>query len=411
MAVMAHEGQAGPIDAEGAVVCTLRPSCSATFRIRHTRQGNYKSTPGLEYSPDSSARLMASPSSGSPAKGKIVVCRDMGKEAMGILKHSGYELVVWPETTPPPRSWVLDNVKDAAGICVMMADRVDDELLDAAGPNLKVVSTFSVGYDHFDTMAIKARNIRAGHTPGVLNDAVADTAVLLVLMAMRRAGEAIKLVQDGQWPQTPWSPFLLTGPALSRASLTIGFLGFGRISQCTLHRLLAFTQPPTSATPLPRCIYTSSRARSNQGEIDQEHTRKFGVEVTRVEAQVLAAQSDVLIVLCSLNESTKGMVNEAFLNLMKRDSVLINVARGPIVDSDALANALRDSKIFAAGLDVIAGEPNIPADHPLVLEPKCVVLPHIGSADRESRNGMAVLCARNVVAGVEGAAMPAELSL
>lgn len=145
-------------------------------------------------------------------------------------------------------------------------------------------------------------------------------------MAMRRVGEGIKLVQDGHWPQTPWSPFLLTGPALSRPSLTIGFLGFGRISHCTLQRLLAFTQPATSAYP-PRCIYTSSRARPNQGEIDAEHTRRFGVSVKRVEADVLAAESDVLIVLCSLNEDTKGMVDEAFLNLMKRDSVLINVAR------------------------------------------------------------------------------------
>jgi glyoxylate/hydroxypyruvate reductase len=155
---------------------------------------------------------------------------------------------------------------------------------------------------------------------------VADTAVLLVLMAMRRAGEAIRIVQDGKWPETPWSPFLLTGPALSRPSLTIGFLGFGRISHCTLQRLLAFTQSPTSDRP-PRCIYTSSHARPEQQQIDEEYTLQFGISTKRVDADVLAAESDVLIILCTLNEKTKGMVNSAFLNSMKKDSVVINVAR------------------------------------------------------------------------------------
>lgn len=248
-------------------------------------------------------------------------------------------------------------------------------------------------------------------------------------MAMRRAGEAIRIVQDGKWPQTPWSPFLLTGPALSRPSLTIGFLGFGRISHCTLQRLLAFTQSPTSEHP-PRCIYTSSHVRPDQQQIDEDYSRQFGVSTRRVEADLLADESDVLIVLCTLNEKTKGMVDGAFLNRMKKDSVLINVARvstfdtfhpirqesnpriqGPIVDSNALAEALQQGKIFAAGLDVIDGEPNIPADHPLVREPRCVVLPHIGSADRESRSQMALLCAKNVLAGVNGMEMPAELML
>ncbi|KAI5449812.1 hypothetical protein NCC49_004024 [Naganishia albida] len=354
--------------------------------------------------------MSATAASTSEAKHKIVVCRDMGEDAMGLLQRSGHEIVAWNDASPPPRSWVLDNVKGAAGICVMMADKVDDELLDAAGPSLKVVSTFSVGYDHFDTSALRNRRIRAGHTPKVLNDAVADTAVLLVLMAMRRAGEAIRIVQDGKWPQTPWSPFLLTGPALSRPSLTIGFLGFGRISHCTLQRLLAFTQSPMSEHP-PRCIYTSSHVRPDQQQIDADYSRQFGVSTRRVEADLLADESDVLIVLCTLNEKTKGMVDGAFLNRMKKDSVLINVARGSIVDSNALAEALQQGKIFAAGLDVIDGEPNIPADHPLVREPRCVVLPHIGSADRESRSQMALLCAKNVLAGVNGMEMPAELML
>jgi glyoxylate/hydroxypyruvate reductase len=145
-------------------------------------------------------------------------------------------------------------------------------------------------------------------------------------MTMRRIGEALQVVQEGQWPQTPWSPFLLTGPALTKPSLTIGFLGFGRISHFTLERLLAFTQPRKSAHA-PRCLYTSSRIRPNQQEIDDEYSERFGVETRHVEADVLARESDVLIILCSLNEDTKGMVNEDFLAKMKSDAVLINVAR------------------------------------------------------------------------------------
>jgi glyoxylate/hydroxypyruvate reductase len=175
---------------------------------------------------------------------------------------------------------------------------------------------------------------------------------------MRRAGESIKLVQDGKWPQTPWSPFLLTGPALSRPNLTIGFLGFGRISHCTLQRLLAFTKTPGTEGP-PRCIYTSSRVREDQGEIDNGLTKRFGVEVRRVEKEVLARESDVLIVLCSLNEETKGMVNEEFLGLMKRDSVLINVARVSLILSlcNLLIFRIRDPSSTRTPLLKLSGTP------------------------------------------------------
>ncbi|KAJ9094270.1 hypothetical protein QFC21_006096 [Naganishia friedmannii] len=341
--------------------------------------------------------IKSSESKSASLKHKIVVCRDLGKEAMSLLYSSDHEIVAWEKDSPPPRKWVLENVQGASGICVMMVDKVDESLLDAAGPSLKVVSTFSVGYDHFDMAAVRARNIRVGYTPNVLNDAVADIAVLLVLMTMRRIGEAIQIVQEGRWPETPWSPFLLTGPALTKPSLTIGFLGFGRISHCTLERLLAFTQPRKSAHA-PRCIYTSSRVRSNQQEIDNEYTEQFGIATRRVEVDVLARESDILIILCSLNKDTKGMVNEAFLEKMKSDAVLINVARGPIVDSTALATALENGHLCGAGLDVIDGEPNIPRDHPLVLNPRCVVLPHVGSASDMSRTGMAKLCKQQVYA-------------
>jgi glyoxylate/hydroxypyruvate reductase len=182
-----------------------------------------------------------------------------------------------------------------------------------------------------------------GHTPGVLDDSVADITVMLVLMTMRRVEEGIQIIKAGevshtlchwiqtthdasaksQWPTLPWGPFVMTGPSIGHPNLTFGFLGFGRISQETVKRLLAFankSQPPT-------IIYNSSRARPNQQEIDAEYTKKFGVTVQRVEKDELAARSDVLIVLCVQNESTINLVNKDFLRKMKKSAVLINSAR------------------------------------------------------------------------------------
>ncbi|KAG7528526.1 hypothetical protein FFLO_06082 [Filobasidium floriforme] len=343
------------------------------------------------------------------SRAKIVVCRDMGEKAMGLLTASDHEVVVFPGSPdPPPRSWVLENIKGAAGICVMMADKANQELLDAAGPSLKVVSTFSVGHDHIDVNALQARDVRLGYTPDVLNDAVADLTVMLALMAMRRAKEGMDIVHKSQWPQTHWSPFLLTGPSFSRPKLTLGFLGFGRISHSVLSRFLSFTLP-ASHPDAPKVIYTSSHRRPEQDSIDAEYTKRFGVEVKWVEKEELARESDVLIVLCNLNESTKGIVGKEFLSNMKETAVLVNTARGAVVDSHALAEALDQGKLFAAGVDVVDGEPNVKADHPLVKQPRCVVLPHVGSATWDSREGMALLCAKNVLAGVQGEELPAEL--
>lgn len=328
------------------------------------------------------------------------------------------QITTWPEDSPAPRSWLLEQAAGASALCVMMSDRVDAELLSAAASadgssSLRVVSTFSVGYDHIDVSLLRSRAIRIGHTPNVLNDAVADITVMLVLMASRRAGEAMQIAREGRWPRTPWSPFLLTGPALSSPGLTIGFLGFGRISHATLRRLLAFTsssqQQAGGGDARPRCIYTSSRARPDQDAIDASYTRDYGIDVSRVDLSTLAAESDVLIVLCSLSDSTRHLVDAPFLARMKRSAVLVNTARGGIVDSQALAEALERGTIFGAGVDVVEGEPDVSADHPLLKQPRCVVLPHIGSASDASRLGMAELCAKNALAALRGEEMPAEL--
>ncbi|WVW82439.1 hypothetical protein I302_104449 [Kwoniella bestiolae CBS 10118] len=200
---------------------------------------------------------------------------------MGILENAGYELIVNPHDSEPSREWVLKHIADpqVGAACIMHSqpsDKVDQEFIDTCNENLKCVSTFSVGH-------------------------VADITVMLVLMTLRKVGYGIDLVKRGE----------------------IGFLGFGRIPQAAVDRLLAFT----NKTEPPTIIYNSSRERANQAAIDADFTKRYGVEVKRVEKDELASQADVLIVLCDLNPSTKDIVNKEFLAKMKPTSILVNVAR------------------------------------------------------------------------------------
>ncbi|ORX36051.1 hypothetical protein BD324DRAFT_646148 [Kockovaella imperatae] len=343
---------------------------------------------------------------------KILITRHVGEDAMHLLGTSGFDLIINPNNAQPPREWVLEHLKDPEVIaaCIMHSqpsDKVDQEFLAACNPNLKTISTFSVGFDHIDVKAAHAKGIKIGHTPGVLSDAVADITVMLVLMTMRRVEEGIALVKEGGWPKLPWAPFVLCGPTISHPSLNIGFLGFGRISQAALSRLLAFTNkehPPTIQ-------YVSSRERPDQKEIDEKFSKEFGVIVKRVEKEQLAAESDIVIVLCDQNKNTIDLVNKAFLSKMKKTAILVNCARGPIVNSEDLAEALENGTIYAAGLDVITGEPHVGPDHPLVKLKNCVVLPHMGSADIDTRKAMASLCVRNAIAGAKGEALVAEVKV
>ncbi|ORY32274.1 hypothetical protein BCR39DRAFT_479057 [Naematelia encephala] len=343
---------------------------------------------------------------------KILISRHVGDHAMSILSSSGFDLIVNSEDAAPSREWVLKHLADPemAAMCLMHgqpSDIVDEELLNACGPNVKCLSTFSVGFDHINVKAANERGIKIGHTPGVLDDAVADVTVMLVLMTMRRVENGISLVKAGEWAQIPWAPFVNCGPSISHPSLTISFIGFGRISQATLSRLLAFT----STSHPPRILYTSSRARPDQVSIDQAFSEKFGVEIKRVEREQVAKQGDIVIVLASQNPQTVDFVNKEFLTWMKKTAILVNCARGPLVNSEDLAWALENDEIYGAGLDVVTGEPNVSADHPLVKSRKCVVLPHIGSGDYDTRNKMAELCVRNAINGAKGEALLAEVKV
>jgi glyoxylate/hydroxypyruvate reductase len=284
----------------------------------------------------------------------------------------------------------------------MLSDQVNEELIQVAGDQLKAIASFSVGTDHVDRDALKNRNIRLGYTPTCLTDAVADLTIMLILMAQRRGGEAMAKVIKGEWPQMPWHPLLMTGPQI-RGS-TVGFLGFGRIAQASLQRLLPFG--------IKRVIYLTSKPGQPVKEDHFGLIKNASIPIEPAKsADELASGSDVVIVGCALTPDTKHLVSTEFFKKMKKLAVIVNIARGPVIDTDALVKALDQEQIFGAGLDVIENEPNIQADHPILMQPRCVLVPHIGSATIETREQMATESVKNLLAGIEGGEMVNELKL
>ncbi|CAE6514733.1 unnamed protein product [Rhizoctonia solani] len=352
---------------------------------------------------------------------KVLVSRHLSDPAINALRAcKEIDIVLWEPDRKADRDWLLANAAGAVGLVVTLSDKVDAQLLDAAGSSLKIVSTMSVGY------ALKARGIRLGFTPDVLTDAVADIAIMLALMASRNVKQAMEIVHSGNWPNTPWSPSLLTGPQLSNPGTTVGFIGLGRISRATLARLIPFR--------ISRVLYTRSSAPQSP-TTDSALLFEFPTlkDAKWVGLDELARESDFVFVLAPGGAATKHLVGKEFLSNMKKDAILVNPGRGvqsdaaafqqavlanfgmgagcSVVDSNALAEALKEGRIWGAGLDVVDGEPNIPADHVLVKEPRAVVLPHVGSATVQTRLDMAQLTANNLIAGIRGKQMPSEATL
>ncbi|MGV3484878.1 MAG: 2-hydroxyacid dehydrogenase [Planctomycetaceae bacterium] len=292
---------------------------------------------------------------------------------------------VWPERLPPPRDVLLRSVRGCAGLVSLLSDRIDAELFDAAGPDLRVVSNYAVGVNNIDLAEAKRRGIAVGNTPDVLTDATADLAVALLLAAARHLKPASDEVRQGQWKT--WEPTGWLGCDL--LGRTIGIVGMGRIGSAVARRLAGGWGM--------KVLYT---ARSDKSIAGVRHCQ-------RVELDRLLADSDFVSLHTDLNDQTRNMIGERELALMKPTAVLINTARGAVLDQDALADALRSGRIFAAGLDVTEPEPLNP-QHPLVALPNCIILPHIASATVDSRNAMANICAENLIAGLEGRPLPAS---
>ena len=287
---------------------------------------------------------------------------------------------VWQEPLPPPRETLLERIAGCRGVLTLLTEKVDAQFMDAAGPQLNVISNFAVGYNNIDVEEATRRGIRVGNTPGVLTEATADMAFALLIAAARRIVEAQDYVRAGKWKT--WEPLGHIG--LDLCGKTIGIVGMGRIGYALARRCHGGWGM--------RVLY-HDRFRNERAEQD------FGA--VQMDLDTLLAESDFVSVHTDLNESTQGMFDAAAFKKMKKTAAFINSARGPLHNQRDLYQALKDGEIFAAGLDVTDPEP-IPMDDPLLSLPNCVIAPHIASGTVSSRNGMAEIAADNLLAGLRG---------
>jgi glyoxylate reductase len=307
--------------------------------------------------------------------GKVLVTRVIPDAGLRLLRD--FDVAVLAEG-PPARAELLEAARGSAGILSTVTERVDAELMDAAGEDLKVVANMAVGYDNIDLDAAGERAVVVTNTPEVLNETTADTAFMLLLAAARRLGEAERLLRSGGWDA--WGPMQLTGPDVWGKKL--GVLGFGRIGQAVARRARGFDMEV-----LYHDKYRNESAENETG-------------VRYVELDELLRTCDFISVHTPLTPETRHLIGQEELDLMQPAAVLVNSSRGPVVDEAALADALEEGIIFAAGLDVYEEEPEV---HPKLLELENVVLaPHIGSASIETRDRMAELAAENLVAILRG---------
>ena len=318
---------------------------------------------------------------------KVFVARVIPAEGLDRVTEAT-EATVWTDELPPPRDELLRAVEGCDGILTLLTDRVDAELLDRAGPQLRVVSNFAVGFDNVDVAECTRRGIPVGNTPGVLTETTADLAWALLMAAARRVVEGADYVRAGKWKT--WGPMLLMGPDVHGG--TIGIVGFGRIGQAVARRAAGFGMTVLYHDPV---------------RLPADVTEPLAAEY--VELDDLLRRSDFVSLHVNLTDETRGLINAERLALMKPTAVLVNTARGPVVEPRALEHALRDGVIAAAGLDVTDPEP-IPPGDPLVSLPNCLIVPHIASASPATRGRMAAMAADNLLAGLRGERLPTPVN-
>jgi lactate dehydrogenase-like 2-hydroxyacid dehydrogenase len=291
------------------------------------------------------------------------------------------DVEVWDGGGHVPMATLVEKLAGCSGWLSMLSDTIDAALL-AQVPDLQVISQMSVGVDNIDVAVCREHGVTVGHTPDVLTETTADTAFALMAAAVRRLPEGEALVRAGAWG--PWDPWHFLSGDLHGS--TLGIVGMGRIGRAIARRARGFDMP---------VLYTS-------------RTAKYVPDAVRVGIEELLRGSDIVVVAAPLNEETRGMIGRAQLALMRETAFLVNIARGPLVDTEALVEALAAGTIGGAALDVTDPEP-LPPDHPLLGFPNCLVVPHIGSATLPARRGMARLAVSNLVAFFKGDPMPGWL--
>ncbi len=308
---------------------------------------------------------------------KVFVTRHLTQEAEAKL-NAFCQAEYWPEETPPPHEVLLEKTCTTDGLITLLTDPIDKTVIDKA-QNLKVISQVAVGVDNIDLEAARARNIPVGHTPDLLTDATADLAFTLLLAAARRLTEAADYAREGHWKTWQLTKFL----GVEVHGATLGIIGMGRIGQAMARRARGFDM---------RVLYV------NRSPVPEAKNELGAYPASLPE---LLAESDFVSLHIPLNDESQGMIGAPQFEMMKPDAVLINTARGAVVDTDALVTALKTGQIGAAALDVTDPEP-LPHTHELYSLPNAIITPHIGSATQQARNQIALLAVKNLIAGLKG---------
>lgn len=314
------------------------------------------------------------------SKPTVFVTRPIPDKGLDMVREQ-CAATVWDGELPPPRDVLLREIAGADGLLCLLTDPVDADVIDAA-PKLRVISQMAVGFDNIDIPAATGRGIPVGHTPGVLTDTTADFAFALLMAAARRISEAERFARAGRWKT--WGPTLLMGRDVHGA--TLGIVGMGRIGQAVARRARGFDM---------RILYADPS--------EPDAARDMGA--VRVALDDLLAESDFVSLHVPLTADTQGLIDRRALARMKPTAILINTARGPVVDQAALHEALASGQIAYAALDVTDPEPIAP-DDPLLSLDNCLIVPHIASSSVAARTRMAVMAAENLIAGLHGDRLP-----
>jgi len=313
---------------------------------------------------------------------RIFVTRELPKRGLDIIKER-FNAEVWSDYAPPPKKLIIEKVAKVDALATLLSDKIDAEVFDAA-PNLKIVSQFAVGFDNIDVKEATKRGIYVTNTPGILTDTTADYAWALLMAAARRVAEADKYVRDKKW-KVGWHPAMLQGRDIF--GTTLGIIGLGRIGVAIAKRAKGFNM---------KILYYDVVRRP---EVEEELGIMFR------ELMVILKESDFITINVPLLKTTHHLINEDRLKQMKKTAILINNARGPVIDEKALYKALKEGWIAGAGLDVFEQEPT-PANNPLLSLDNIVVAPHISSSSFETRSKMAEMVAENLVSFLEGKTPP-----
>lgn len=314
---------------------------------------------------------------------KVFVCRPIPEIGINILKEKRFEVEVNRENRVLSKEELKEKVRGVDAILSLLTDKIDGEAMDAAGPQLKIVANMAVGFDNIDVQAAKTRNIMVTNTPGVLTEAVAEHTFALLLACARHIAESDRYTREGKFKQ--WEPLGFLGPQLT--GKTIGIVGLGRIGSVV-------AQIAKKGFGM-KVVYYDVKPN-----IDFE--KEFEAQLLSIED--LLKNSDFVSIHVPLLPQTRHFINEERLKMMKKEAILINTSRGPVVDEKALVEALKNGEIAAAGLDVYEFEPKLSSG--LAELPNVVLTPHTASATYEARNAMSRMAAENIIAALSGQTPP-----